>query len=218
MREALECLHPCDEVGIEEEVEDEICNYGAEVAAAIQKIESNAVLIAELSHQVSLLRQQICNAPSKTIQRPSSSSSIPPRSRSRTPIRSPQTAKSTQTSPPLNNPYVSSTPKSLESSQQILPQSNPNISTHITPAESPKIPQKTPLEQTPPVHTPPATFPATKTPPPTSPAAKTPPTSTLEAKGGDGDTDNAIDVYKLYVGMTDGTEHDKKYIIFFKFL
>ena len=214
MREALECLHPCDEVGIEEEVEDEICNYGAEVAAAIQKIESNAVLIAELSHQVSLLRQQICNAPSKTIQRPSSSSSIPPRSRSRTPIRSPQTAKSTQTSPPLNNPHVSSTPKSLESPQQTPPQSNPNISTHITPSESPKIPQAT----FPATKTPPPTSPATKTPPPTSPAAKTPPMSTREAKGGDGDTDNAIDVYKLYVGMTDGTEHDKKYIIFFKFL
>jgi len=121
VREALECLHPCDEVGIEEKVEDEICNYGAEVAAAIQKIESNAVLIADLSHQVSMLRQQICNATSKTIQRPSSSSSIPPRSRSRTPIRSPQTAKSTQTSPSLNNPHVSSTPKSLESPQQTPP-------------------------------------------------------------------------------------------------
>ena len=84
VREALECVHPCDEVGNEEDVEDDNCNYGAEVAATIQKIESNAVLIVELSHQVSLLRQQMCNAPSKTVQRPSSSSSSPRRRRSRT--------------------------------------------------------------------------------------------------------------------------------------
>jgi len=79
--------------------------------------------------------------------------------------------------------------------------------------KSPKIPQQTPLEQTPPEQTPPA-----KTPLPTSPAAKTPPRSTLEAKGGDGDTDDAIDVEKLYVGMTDGEDNDNKYILFCKFL
>ena len=208
MREALECLHPCDEVGIEEEVEDEICNYGAEVAAAIQKIESNAVLIAELSHQVSLLRQQICNAPSKTIQRPSSSSSIPPRSRSRTPIRNPPTVKSTQTSPSPNSPYVSPSSNSPE---------------QTTPQKSLKNLQQTPLEhtppeQTPPVKTPPEQTPPGKTPPTTSPAAKTPPRSTVEAKGGDGDTDDDIDVEKLYIGITDGEDNDNKYILFCKFL
>jgi len=140
VREALECVHPCDEVGIEEDVEDNNCNYGAKVAAIIQKIESNTVLITELSHQVSLLRQQMCNAPSKTVQRPSSSSSIPRRSRSRTPIRSPLTTKSTQTSPSPNSPHVSLSPKSLE---------------QTTPQNSTKIPQQTPPEQTPPEQTPP---------------------------------------------------------------
>jgi len=73
VRDTLECVHPYDEVAIEEKVEDENCNYWAEVAASIQKIESNAMLIAKLSHEVSLLRQQMSSAPSKTIQGPSSS-------------------------------------------------------------------------------------------------------------------------------------------------
>ena len=125
VREALECVHPCHEVGIEEDIEDDNCNYWVKVAASIQKIESNAVLIAELSHQVSLLRQQMCNAPSKTVQRPSSSSSIQRRSRSRTPIRNPQTAKSTQTSSSPNSPHVSPSPKSPEQTppEQTPPQS-----------------------------------------------------------------------------------------------
>jgi len=136
VREALECVHPCDEVGIEEDVEDDNCNYGAEVAATIQKIESNAVLIVELSHQVSLLRQQMCNAPSKTVQRPLSSSSIPPRSRSRTPIRSPPTAKSTQMSPSPNSPHVSPSPKSPE--QTTTPKESKDSPTDSSRADSPR--------------------------------------------------------------------------------
>ena len=203
VREALECVHPCNEVGIEVDVEDDNCNYGAEVAATIQKIESNAVLIAELSHQVSLLRQQMCNAPSKTVQRPSSSSSILRRSRSRTPIRNPPTVKSTQTSPSPNSPYVSPSSNSPE---------------QTTPQKSPKIPQQTRPEQTPPEQTPLAKTPPEQTPPATSPAAKTPPGSTVEAKGGDGDTDDNIDVEKLYIAITDGEDNDNKYILFCKFL
>jgi len=147
VREALECVHPCDEVGIEEDIEDDNCNYRAEVVASIQKIEANAVLIVELSHQVSLLRQQMCNAPSKTVQRPSSSSSIRRRSRSRTTIKNPPTAKSTQTSSLPNNPHVSPSPKSPE---QTPPKQTP--------------PKQTPPKQTPPEQTPPRA----DSPPPTA--------------------------------------------------
>ena len=64
MHDALQCIHLSDEVSIEKEVEDEDCNFWTEVAAKIQKIESNAKLIVVLSHKVSLLRQQLSSAPS----------------------------------------------------------------------------------------------------------------------------------------------------------
>jgi len=60
--------------------------------------------------------------------------------------------------------------------------------------------------------------PTAKTPLRTSPAEKTPPRSTVEPKGGDGDSDDDIDLEKLYVGMTDGEDNDKKYNLFCKFL
>jgi len=73
-------------------------------------------------------------------------------------------------------------------------------------------------EQTPPAKTSPAMSPAAKTPIRMSPAEKTPARSTVEPKGGDGDSDDDIDVEKLYVAMTDGEDNDKKYILFCKFL
>jgi len=65
---------------------------------------------------------------------------------------------------------------------------------------------------------PPQQTPLTKTSPATSPVEKTPARSTVEPKGGDGDSDDDIDVEKLYVAMTDGEDNDKKYILFCKFL
>jgi len=35
--------------------------------------------------------------------------------------------------------------------------------------------------------------------------------------GGDRDSDDDIDVEKLYVGMTDGEDNDNKYILFLNF-
>ena len=81
--------------------------------------------------------------------------------------------------------------------QSRLPQSR------LPPEQIPRPPQ-----QTPPIKTSPAT----------SPAEKTPARSTVEPKGGDGDSDDDIDVEKLFVAMTDGEDNDKKYILFCKFL
>jgi len=128
----LQRVHPSDEVSFEEEVEDEDCNFWAEVATRIQKIELCAKLIAGLSHEVSLLRQQLSSAPSKTTQG-SSSSSIPPRIRS----RSPPSAKSPQKTPPPNSPYLTPPPNSPKSPQKSPPPNNP------------KSPQKSPLPNSP---------------------------------------------------------------------
>jgi len=53
---------------------------------------------------------------------------------------------------------------------------------------------------------------------PTSTLQRAPPRSPLEAKGGDGDNVEAVDVDKLYGSLTDAGENDHKYIIFYQFI